>query len=303
MKMKKQVMIWGSIIYIVTSIFLVVKIDHASHDFKNYREYTSKILDGEERLTDWKEWLGLGSFWKDRKDKGEQSEENAQYFYHSALFWSYWLAAASIVYLLFTMLVFRGTVEFYRYLSLSMVLVSVLLLIVGLITPMMEIGAYKDLLEFPIKFNIPIIEQEVDLSKQFDGRMYFFYKNKSVMDVLYTLFAQGNFIVGIFILLFSIINPIMKLSMTVILLFRKSPNSRFMNFIVHNLGKWSMADVFVVANILAFLSFQNMSTGIDTETNVLFGLYFFAGFVILSIFSSMLLKWHGKRIKETVIIH
>jgi hypothetical protein len=64
-----------------------------------------------------------------------------------------------------------------------------------------------------------------------------------------------------------------------------------------------MADVFVVANILAFLSFQNMSTGIDTETNVLFGLYFFAGFVILSIFSSMLLKWHGKRIKETVIIH
>jgi uncharacterized paraquat-inducible protein A len=48
-------------------------------------------------------------------------------------------------------------------------------------------------------------------------------------------------------------------------------------------GKWSMADVFVVAVFLAFLAFSNMQVGIPTESRVLIGLYFFLGYCLLSL--------------------
>ena len=50
------------------------------------------------------------------------------------------------------------------------------------------------------------------------------------------------------------------------------------------ISKWSMADVFVVGLFLAFLSFANMSTGVDMGSDILFGLYYFAGYVVISIF-------------------
>ena len=75
-------------------------------------------------------------------------------------------------------------------------------------------------------------------------------------------------------------------------------NSRFVKKTVGRIGKWSMADVFVVATFLSYLSFSNMNTGIDTEANTLVGLYFFLAYCILSIASSQLIELTIKKDKE-----
>ena len=69
---------------------------------------------------------------------------------------------------------------------------------------------------------------------------------------------------------------------------------------VGRIGKWSMADVFVVATFLSYLSFSNMNTGIDTEANTLVGLYFFFAYCILSITSSQFIELAIKEEREIV---
>ena len=51
-----------------------------------------------------------------------------------------------------------------------------------------------------------------------------------------------------------------------------------------------MADVFVAAIFLSFLAFNNMQMGIQTDSNVLWGLYYFLAYCILAILSAVLLQ-------------
>ena len=53
------------------------------------------------------------------------------------------------------------------------------------------------------------------------------------------------------------------------------------------IGKWSMADVFVASSFLVFLSFNNMNVGVQNDSKVLFGLYFFLAYVVISITASI----------------
>ena len=70
---------------------------------------------------------------------------------------------------------------------------------------------------------------------------------------------------------------------------------------VGRIGKWSMADVFIVATFLSYLSFSNMNTGIDTEANTLVGLYFFLAYCILSITSSHIIELAVKKESQTLL--
>ncbi len=74
-------------------------------------------------------------------------------------------------------------------------------------------------------------------------------------------------------------------------------DSKFVKNTVGRIGKWSMADVFVVATFLSYLSFSNMNSGIDTEAKTLVGLYFFLAYCILSIASSQLIELAVKKEK------
>ena len=63
-----------------------------------------------------------------------------------------------------------------------------------------------------------------------------------------------------------------------------------------------MADVFVVGAFLSYLSFSNMSPGVDVEANIVFGLFFFLAYVVLSIFLGSILKksiQESNRIKQS----
>ena len=48
-----------------------------------------------------------------------------------------------------------------------------------------------------------------------------------------------------------------------------------------------MADVFVAASFLVYLSFNNMNVGVENESKPLFGIYFFMAYVIISITASI----------------
>ncbi len=129
-------------------------------------------------------------------------------------------------------------------------------------------------------------DMKIGFDKVFPGKTYFYYQNKGIMDVIKLLWEHGNKPVAAAIGVFSIVVPILKLLLSLLILVAPVTGAKRLRKILTYLAKWSMADVFVIGLFLAYLSFANMSTGVDMESGVLFGLYYFAGYVILSIFLS-----------------
>ena len=53
--------------------------------------------------------------------------------------------------------------------------------------------------------------------------MYFYYQCKSVIELIKILLEERNFVVGISIFCFSILIPFLKLGVSLVMLFRRSP--------------------------------------------------------------------------------
>ncbi|MDG2152327.1 MAG: paraquat-inducible protein A [Crocinitomicaceae bacterium] len=134
------------------------------------------------------------------------------------------------------------------------------------------------------------------IDKVFPGRTYFYYQNKGVFDIMNILFKSKNYIVGVCIGLFSFLIPCIKLGASLFMLLFPAFSSKRTQTMLSFISKWSMADVYVVGAFLSYLSFSNMNPGVDVEANVLFGLYFFLSYVIISVFLGELLK---RSIKES----
>jgi len=149
--------------------------------------------------------------------------------------------------------------------NITITLMALVSLLVGIFAPIMIMSIQK---------NVDILG-DVTLTAQ----------SKSLSGTLSTLFDSGEYAVGGFLLLFSIILPALKnLSLIFVSLFAKS---RFAHTIVHFfkiIGKWSMADVFVVATLLVFLS--NSGDG-SSHAEIEVGLYFFMAYVIVSMIATL----------------
>jgi len=179
-------------------------------------------------------------------------------------------------------------------LQISSITVSLLCLYTGLMTPMLEIAAIErdlNLGQIPIKKEILGITLDLTVQKEFTGDIYFYYQSKSIMELIDLLFQQKNYVVGLSILIFSIIFPLIKTMLISYYVIKPDIAKRaWFNKYIINLSKWSMADVFVVAIFLGFLAFANLQTGIGTYSNTMVGLYFFLAYCLLSITSSMMVK-------------
>ena len=141
-------------------------------------------------------------------------------------------------------------------------------------------------------------QETYGIDKVFQGRTYFYYQNKGVFDIIGILLEAKNYIVAVCIGLFSFIIPCIKLSSSLLLLLFPSFASKKTQGVLGFISKWSMADVFVVGAFLSYLSFSNMSPGVDVEANVVFGLFFFLAYVVLSIFLGSVLKKSIQESKE-----
>jgi len=124
---------------------------------------------------------------------------------------------------------------------------------------------------------------------------------KSILGTAQTLWQDGNHLVAFLIVFFSVFVPALKL----VLLASSFVFKRLAKQLALSSGflsKWSMADVFVMALIIAFLAIKASSGDsalLQTEIKLENGFYFFLGYCLLSIASSQLLaKVHINKIRN-----
>jgi hypothetical protein len=140
----------------------------------------------------------------------------------------------------------------------------------------------------------------IGFDKVFPGQTYFYYQNKGIFDVISLLWNNDNKVVAGAIGTFSVIIPCIKLFFTLLILLLPVHGMKGFRKGLSYISKWSMADVFVVGTFLSYLSFANMSPGVQMDAKVLFGLYYFGGYVILSIAMGFLLD---AAIREKIRFH
>ncbi len=187
----------------------------------------------------------------------------------------------------------------YTPLFVISVLLALAVLFVGLTTPMIEIDARIKEMSFIL------LGEDISFHDQ-----VIFFQSKSIVDVVRILIDTGKYdsaFVGILILIFSIVFPIGKLVATKLYLLgnEKWRANKLIQFFAFKSGKWSMADVNVVAIFMAYIGFKgildsqleslNMKTdslaSISTnQTSLQPGFILFVTFVLFGLVLSVILQ-------------
>jgi hypothetical protein len=177
--------------------------------------------------------------------------------------------------------------------------IALVLLVVGLTTAMIDIDARINSLNFQL------LGETVSFRNQ-----VIFFQSKSILDVVRILISTGKYdsiFVGVLILTFSILFPIAKLLSTGISLLsqRKWAKNKLIHYFAFQSGKWSMADVTVVAIFMAYIGFNGILqsqmgylnlhsdafTSIATnQTSLQPGYIIFVTFVLFGLTLSQILK-------------
>jgi hypothetical protein len=190
-----------------------------------------------------------------------------------------------------------------RYISL--VLILLVLLFAGVTTPTIDMEAKISQMTFMLLGHPVHFENEV-----------LYFQSKSILDVFWIMMNHQGVemkLVGVLLVTFSIIFPLLKIASTVGFYFdfhhaRKNPVIRF--FVLYS-GKWSMADVMVVAIFMAYIGFngiiadqlghlntasKEMNLLTTNGTSLQPGYYLFLTYTLLALFLSELLtrKQHAE---------
>ena len=280
-----------SVILGILTLWLNSRVIQHTLDYKNTKVRYADEVNFRARVLDPDEWTG-GDKASERAEKAKEMRESFESHKAAAGSWGIWVLVSFGIYLVLSLIYFRVSKDLW-ILLVGLITLSILSLEVGLFAPMLEISAYEkdvDLADLPVKANVFGRTVELKIEQTFEGDMFFYYQSKSVIELIQTLFEQNNLVVGISLLVFSVMFPISKLLLMLGILWKPNWGKSFFvkNFVAYS-GKWSMADVFVVAMFLGFLALDNMQVGIPTESKVLIGLYFFLAYCILSIAASMVL--------------
>lgn len=148
--------------------------------------------------------------------------------------------------------IFRKRVELHAALFIMSLLFAFVLLAVGLTASMIEVDARIKSLDFVLLGEHVVFKNQV-----------LFFQSKSILDVVEVLVKQpavDSILVGILILVFSILFPVMKLSSTGIHLLskRKLAENKFIKYFAFQSGKWSMADVIVIAILMVYIGLNGL---------------------------------------------
>jgi len=194
----------------------------------------------------------------------------------------------------------RRMVELHATLFIMSLLFAFILLAVGLTASMIEVDARIKTLNFTLLGEKVVFENQV-----------LFFQSKSILDVVKVLVSQpkaDSVLVGILILVFSIVFPCSKLIATGIHLLskRKIAENKFIKYFAFKSGKWSMADVMVIAILMTYIGLNgilesqlsnlnihnNFLTTITTNNTALQpGYIIFVGFVLYGLVLSTILKY------------
>ena len=145
--------------------------------------------------------------------------------------------------------------------------VSGIFLLVGLLAPILTVVAHEE---------IALL-----------GRVVLQYESKGIITTIHKLYLVENFFLASLLLLFSVLLPVLKILLSLIAIGIDHTRTRRTSVLfVKAIGRWSMTDVFVVAVLLTFLT---ADTAQLTDASLGPGLYYFAGYGLLSIAAGQLM--------------
>jgi hypothetical protein len=169
--------------------------------------------------------------------------------------------------------------------------VSLLLLLTGLFLPMIEIDARIASMSFNLLGETISFKDQV-----------LYYKSKSILEVVWLMFQQSRWdvlVVGVLVFLFSVLFPLSKQIASVIFIYVEgSRTNKVIRFMVFKTGKWSMADVMVIAIFMSYIGFSGIITEqlrqiesiassmeilTTNKSSLLTGFFFFTSFAIFSL--------------------
>lgn len=166
--------------------------------------------------------------------------------------------------------------------------------------------------------SIPMIDLEAKIADMsfslighrigFENQILYF-QSKSVLDVFWLMITHADIkmkFVGVLLVLFSVVFPVLKLASSMVFYyFEKTRSSRIIRFFAFKTGKWSMADVMVIAILMTYIGFNGIvetqfdkmkvlvpkdMTFITTNgTSMQMGYYIFLAYAILALVLASLL--------------
>ena len=195
----------------------------------------------------------------------------------------------------------RQTLSPGRYILL--ILSLVILLTAGVTTPMIDMEAKISRMGF-VLLGHPI---------QFENQVLY-YQSKSILDVFWILITDKDLqmkFVGVLLITFSILFPLLKLASLPAYYYdyrgaRKNP---VIGFFAVKSGKWSMADVMVLAIFMAYIGFNGIITSQFSQlstadqalelmttngTSLQPGYYLFLTYILLAMIFSRLLTGQNR---------
>lgn len=169
-----------------------------------------------------------------------------------------------------------------------------ILLMAGLSLPMIDIDARIS------EMNLSLMGEHIGFTDQ-----VLYFKSKSILEIVTIMLSQGKtdvLMVGLLVFLFSVLFPMLKLFCSCLYLYVKQLRKRaFVKFMVFKTGKWSMADVMVIAIFMAYIGLSGILTeqlnhlgGITNSVEILTtnqtqlqtGFFLFTAFAVLSLITS-----------------
>jgi hypothetical protein len=212
-----------------------------------------------------------------------------------------WLIILIAVVLFLIEIFSRGKMLRPQYYILAITLL--IMLAVGVTTPMIDMEAKISSFSF-VLFDHPI---------KFENQILYF-QSKSVLDVFHIMIVHKEIqmkLVGVLMVSFSVVFPLLKMLSSLVYYydFKGARKRKLIQFFVLKSGKWSMADVMVVAIFMSFIGFNGIlnsqldqmkkySETVDlittNGTSLQPGFYLFFVYVLLALVFTTLLKSRSK---------
>jgi hypothetical protein len=147
-----------------------------------------------------------------------------------------------------------------------------------------------------------------------------YFQTKSVLDVFWIMITHEDIqmkIVGILMVSFSVIFPVVKLTSSIFYYYNhwNARQNKLVQFFVLKSGKWSMTDVMIIAIFMAYIGFNGIISSqfgklhsADNEivllttngTSLQPGFYLFMGYTVLALFlSEFLTRKSDKELKHS----
>lgn len=148
--------------------------------------------------------------------------------------------------------ILRKRTDLHATLFIMSLFFAFILLFIGLTASMIEVDARIKALDFMLLGEHIVFENQV-----------LFFQSKSILDVVSVLITQPGIdavLVGVLILIFSILFPVIKLTTTGIHLLskKKIASNRIIRYFAFRSGKWSMADVIVIAILMVYIGLNGL---------------------------------------------